>query len=153
MIDFIKKFWRWIIGFIIGGVALAGGLQIINTPNKTLEQQILQTIEAAQQDYYQTHNRYFQGLPTSKEIPISTSTPDNLNAKPFYQTENWDDFISLSNLPFQIEIHQYKGPKGDGYQVFFRDSKGIRSYGYGPEAEGKTFEIINPIIIATTTPQ
>lgn len=109
----------------------------------TQEQQILKSIETAQNSYYQSHGRYFQGLPTSKEIPITEIEPDNLNIKPYYQTEKWSDFILLpAKLPFQIEIHQYKAPNGAGYQIFIRDENSVRAYGYGSEAESRTYEHI-----------
>lgn len=149
----LRKFWKIIVAVLIGGVALAAGTVFVGT--STQETDILKAIEVVQTSYYQTHGRYFQGLQTSKSIPTSDIAPDNLDVKPFYQTEKWSDFIKFPNkLPFQIEIHQYKGPKGDGYQVFFRDKKGMRSYGYGPDAQSQTFEIINliPSTIATSTP-
>lgn|SRR3990167_3271727 len=48
-----------------------------------------------------------------------------------------------SGLP-QIEVHEYVGPRGDGYQAYFKISKNghifEKSVGVGPEAISRNFE-------------
>ncbi len=38
------------------------------------------------------------------------------------------------------EVHEYVSPKGNGYQIFFYKDNMIKSVGYGPEAEARTFD-------------
>ena len=58
---------------------------------------------------------------------------------------------------FLVEIHEYSGPQGDGFQVFMTKKDGSttlrKSIGYGPEKESRTHEwLIVDIEVASTTP-
>ena len=144
--NWLKDKWLAFLAIVGVGVLLA---QVIPAPKTITEQDIISKIEISQEVYFQEHGRYWQGLPTHKNIPNTTTTLNNISIKPFYQAEKWSDLVELPNkLPFQIEVHQYEAPKGHGYQIFLRNEKGVKSIGYGVESESRTWEIIKT---ATTT--
>lgn len=117
---------------------------------------IVAMINKVEDDYYKVNGIYWQGLPTSTEVPKTTSTPDKLTAKTSYQDKGWADFITLPDSPYQFEINQYKGPKGLGYWILVRQSVPYtdnttttgkveykvktKSYGYGPDADYLTHD-------------
>ncbi len=151
--NLIIRFKKWIAGLLL----LLGGKYILTaslvTPSISLEEQIIKDIEISQDNYFQKNGKYWQGLPTHTSIPDATTTPDNLSVKPYYQAEGWNDLVSLSNeLPFQIEVHQYKAPGNNyGYQIFLRSDKGTKSIGYGKEAQSRTWEIDKKWVNTTST--
>ena len=58
---------------------------------------------------------------------------------------------------FTIEVHEYSGPLGDGYQLFMTKKDGSitlrKSIGYGPEKESRTHDwLVVDIEVASTTP-
>lgn len=107
------------------------------------------TVITKQNTYFASHDRYWQGLLTcsgTNQIPNFTaasdgdSVPDNLDSKPYYESESIADifpgFVGLP-LPAAFLCDQYVGPLGVGYvvTVFVRFNGTIytRSHNVGPE--------------------
>jgi hypothetical protein len=87
------------------------------------EENIISAIKTAEDTYFQTHGRYFQVLPTSKEPPNGSQSPDNLDAKPSYQAEKIADLITLpAKLPFSITVNTFVKDKEYGYQILLSKS-------------------------------
>jgi hypothetical protein len=95
-----------------------------------------------QQQFFASHQRYFQGLISTKTIPADGAdiVPDNLTAHPHYQAESW---ASMGGFPAtemsQIECHQYDGQRGKGFVLLLTVSLAgrlwQRAINYGPETE------------------
>ena len=104
-------------------------------------------IAISQAKYYGANGIYWQGLKTHTAPPNSPDmkAPNNLAVKPFYQKKYWDELVTLpTNMRTQLEVHQYRAPNGDGYQIFFykiQEGKLHRkSIGHGPESASRTHE-------------
>ena len=106
------------------------------------EQNILQRITDSQTAYFKINGKYWQGL-------------ENWNAKPFYQSKSMAELINVSDLnptSPKIRVDQYESLKGKGYQVIMTYPDGsIKSYGYGVEAGGRTYQRPAPITIKSAT--
>lgn len=105
-------------------VLLGAGCQ--KTPDSqplgSAEDTVIETLKSAQENYKKSHDDFFQGLPTHKNIPSFSSFPDNLDAKIDKQVEKWADFANVNiELPYSIEIHKFKNDAGDKwYRIFLR---------------------------------
>lgn len=100
--------------------------------------EILKSLEAWQDEWIKGNPVYFQALRTHKKIPSTSKQPDNIDKVIPRKNIKWSDTaIGLPVLDFSIEVHEYQGPQGKGWQVLFkkvRDTKLlIKSVGYGPE--------------------
>lgn len=108
---------------------------------------VLNDIAVFQQEYIKTHSMYWQGKITDTRVPKDGNrlVPNNLDAKVYYQDKKWRDFSAFTDLPWQIEIYQYKQWDGKiGYQVFFRKEELGKTYeksvGYGAQGVQKTYD-------------
>lgn len=106
-------------------------------------------VAGAQDDYYASHGRYWQGLLSctgTNTIPNFTATSDgdnvqsNLFSKPYYEAESIADiFPKLVGvvLPAAFQCDQYVGPLGAGYTITvwvrFNGTIYTRSKTVGPE--------------------
>lgn len=78
------------------------------------------TIQAKQDNYFATHNKYWQGLRTHSVIPSegNTSLPDIGSACPPQQPgQPWPDAVLNTALEMALWIDVYDGPQGTGYQA------------------------------------
>jgi len=127
------RFKKWIfgvlttLGIITIAVAATRGPVIIS------EQDFLTVIEQLQEQNIQTNNKYLQ----------------------FKLNEKIGD-LELKDFPYEIQIHEYVSPKGPGYQIILTREidtgkissssqepimqKQIKSVGYGPEAQSRTYD-------------
>jgi len=108
-----------------------------------METLLLQRIATSQDSYKQTYGKYWQGL-------------RDKSAKPHYQNESMDELVDFTNLPMDVMVHQYKTPEGGhGYQVIIEKNttteRIVKSFGYGPEAQTRTYETIIPFGTASST--
>lgn len=103
---------------------------------------LLSLIEAYQVEFIKSHPVYFQGLKTHSSVPTKNSTADKLLIKPADRAESWSDTgLISSDLPFSVQINDYVGPLGKGWEVVFITSDGVDDYicvkGFGPESRTK----------------
>lgn len=150
MIERIKQNKLWALTVLIGATAVATGVTIslLNNPEFTEMELILNRIIESEEAYFETHNTYWQGLGSDSRIPLATEklVPNRLDSKPHYQKESWRELVSLPiALSFQVEVHKYQQADGQqGYQVFFRRMENgmikHRSFGFGPEKESRTWD-------------
>jgi hypothetical protein len=96
----------------------------------------------AQQLQWQRHGRMMQLFDSHSYIPANGSAdlPDQLWARPTYQSENWlsTNVISpLDGLPYTARVDAYEAPRGPGFvlvvQVVLEGQTYSRSWQYGPE--------------------
>lgn len=130
---------------LIGAAMVALGFTVtqLGDPVLSKKEEIANTIAAAQDAYYAGNGRYFQALRADSAAEMS--------AKPHYQTKSLTELTGISeDLPFEIEVHQYSGPRGDGYQIFIYEGDAVTPIGFGGEAESRTKA--KPPSIATSTP-
>jgi len=103
---------------------------------KYTEEEMLLEIDIYQEAYLLTHETYFQGIKTSN--PLTEET------KPTYQNESWSDLNLSKSSPYEIEIHQYVSPAGQGYNIFYYKTELGKNYyksiGFGPEAADRTYD-------------
>lgn len=101
---------------------------------------------AAQNAYYASHGRYFQGITTPATLPDDGATVvADYAKKPTDQLEKWSDVFTGGNLlpgnvPAQITIDVYDGPLGRGWMATLRFTKtGVtyrKTWAFGPEGGG-----------------
>lgn len=75
-----------------------------------------------QEKWFRVYDRYFQGLRTMPEAPSYRSDGQvQIEYGPTDQSEHWHDIgYSDKFAPVQLECHQYRGPRGDGFTVYAR---------------------------------
>jgi hypothetical protein len=116
---------------------------IVTTTADTSWAAMSAAIIAQQTAYAAAHGgRFFQGILTPPTIP-PTAVPvaPTLNLKPSYQPEDWTAFLGAAtigaSLAYSIEIHQYSGPQGRGWEVrlwgMSGPTKWLRRINFGPE--------------------
>lgn len=77
-------------------------------------------IQTRQDSYFSANGRFWQGIRTHSATPAdgTESLPDVGTAQPHYQSgAPWPTGIRTTALPMSIEVHQYDGPAGRGYQA------------------------------------
>lgn len=105
-------------------------------------------IVAKQQQFYNRHGRYWQGLRTHNQTPQHTnsqdgdSVPDKLDDKPTDQVDKpawrniFPDWLS-EQFPASLQIDVYSGPQGQGWvasiEIEFQGVRYRRSQNVGPE--------------------
>lgn len=105
-------------------------------------------IQAAQDEYYAAHDRYWQGKPTHAADLAYTAAkegdvePDRIDDHPTDQAESWRDLFpqwAAVKLRAALRIDTYSGPSGDGYvgtvRVKYDGTVYERSQNSGPETE------------------
>jgi len=70
--------------------------------------------------YLATNRRYWQGIKNPQDVPLDIADSNtNSRLKPTDQAEDWRGPTISSRLPISVEVHTHKGPRGDGYTVYF----------------------------------
>jgi hypothetical protein len=105
------------------------------------------TVVARQQNFFANRGRYWQGLKTHTIDPAHTnstegdSIPDQLNANPTDQFENWSTVFPEWDgvaIPCAVQCDVYDGPEGKGWVatiwIRFNGTLYSRSQNVGPES-------------------
>lgn len=96
-----------------------------------------QIIEEDLQTLYQKYGEYVQVTPDGRILVKDTEVTET-------QIKN--------RLPARTQVISYEAPEGKGYQVITETATQIISFGFGVEAESRTYTINKTIPIASTTP-
>ena len=137
-IDKLGQTWIWFKGkrlAVISAIALLGGgtvaLMLQGEPIGDLQVEIIERHGAVQDDYFQEHGKYLQ----------------------IFEDDDWNAILNIAEeIPYKMKTHEYKTPKQEyGYQLFIKGEGFKNSYGYGPEAQRRTFELIKDLSTSTAT--
>ena len=86
------------------------------------EETVLSKIVESETNYFKQTGNYWQGLRTNSNWNLKTSDGSQKSWK--------NEGINLGTLSFEIEVHEYGGPQGKGFKVFFYGSDFESSYIY-----------------------
>jgi len=129
----LKRFKKWIIGFLIGGIALAAGtIMLPSNEYKTINE-----IVSAENAYYAKYGKYLQVMLGNK--------------LPHYETGTIKEKLG-KNVPANIVIDVYETVGGEnyqtkykGYQIQYEDDTAYYSLGFGIQAKERTWTIPKPV--------
>ena len=106
----------------------------------------LPDLTAAQNAYFATHGRYWQGLLSHISAPAHTDShdgeaaPDRMASKPTDQAESWSDVLpgwATVRFPGRLQVDVYDGPSGKGWvyiaDVMHNGTRFRRIVNVGPE--------------------
>jgi hypothetical protein len=107
-------------------------------------------ITAAQDAYFATHGKYFQGIKTPA-IPLDGVTEGTMDVdvKPTDQLEGWIDFDSNTfkrntKVPYQMKIKVYNALSGHGWvftgELFYNSEHLVYRHHNGPETLSGIFD-------------
>lgn len=87
------------------------------------------------------------GAPKPKEVTfkqvrdfVETAQQKELTETGKYKRVKQGEIIDRYTLPSNVEIHEYESPDGLGYQIIMHTATSTISYGFGSEADARTYE-------------
>lgn len=122
-----------LIGVAVVAVVIFVASQFADTPQ---EPQLLEgtTAFSSMQDVITAEDTYFSQQGKYLQVLAENKLPD------YEGGANVDTKLGKV-LPAGYQIHIYKSPTGDGYQVIYDDGITVDSRGFGPEAKERTYLI------------
>lgn len=98
-------------------------LKKITLPELTVKSDIVfdnfwTDLQTAQEDYFALHGKYFQMLVSPTISVVDGHESDFTKRNPPHEPHTGDtNFSFTSKLPFNVEVHEWVGPLGNGYKV------------------------------------
>jgi hypothetical protein len=119
--------WKHAKAYALVAISLAMGFvistSVIHARQEQLSNEELQTL-------YFVQVRDFAELAQQKEF----------SAKGKYRRVKAGGVIDKYTFPPNIEMHEYQSPDGFGFQLIMDTASSTISYGFGPEAQARTYE-------------
>lgn len=130
-LTFLKNKILW---FFVGGVALASGITMLepNEPDSLAGAFLDRELKA--NEIRNIQNKY-----ESLKVTHGEYTQVTLDGRILVRDGEVVDQQLLDLLPANMIVDVYSGPNGDGFELIQTLSDRIVHYGFGPEAESRTY--------------
>lgn len=120
---------------------------VLNTVDAHLAQ-LWPIAKNKQDNYFESHGHYFQGLITHTNIPNGLPAAlDNALAHPTDQQDSWSTFLGAqlpATMIYAIKVDVYDGPAGEGWvatlYILIQGQVWSRAGAVGPEAAQRAYD-------------